>query len=122
MSKIAEFRAAEKALADQLAYLESLKHDGSLKKELEFEEKLTKLMKEYGKSLSEVISILDPAAAAGGRRNGKAPRAPLKPRALKVYKNPQTGEMVETKGGNHRVLKAWKAEFGNDTVESWLQK
>lgn len=122
MSKIAEFRAAEKALAEQLAYLESLKHDGSLKKELEFEEKLTKLMKEYGKSLVEVIAILDPASASNGRRTGRGSRGPIKARQLKVYKNPTSGEVVETKGGNHRILKAWKAEFGADTVESWLQK
>ncbi|HCL4185724.1 TPA: DNA binding protein, partial [Pseudomonas aeruginosa] len=44
-----------------------------------------------------------------------------KARAVKVYKNPNSGEIVETKGGNHKVLKAWKAEFGNDVVESWLQ-
>ncbi|EPW3021318.1 histone-like nucleoid-structuring protein, MvaT/MvaU family, partial [Pseudomonas aeruginosa] len=44
-----------------------------------------------------------------------------KPRALKVYKNPHSGEVVETKGGNHGVLKAWKQEYGAETVESWLQ-
>lgn len=83
MSKLAEFRAAEKALADQIALLESLKHDSNLKKEIEFEDKLTKLMKEYGKSLNEVISILDPAAA-GGRRSVRAGTTARKPRALKV--------------------------------------
>jgi len=40
---------------------------------------------------------------------------------IKRYKNPNTGEVIETKGGNHKVLKAWKAEHGNTTVESWLQ-
>jgi len=28
---------------------------------------------------------------------------------------------VETKGGNHKILKQWKQEHGSDTVESWLQ-
>ncbi|MFK8399971.1 histone-like nucleoid-structuring protein, MvaT/MvaU family [Pseudomonas sp. BGr12] len=121
MSKIAEFRAAERALADQLAYLESLKHDSKLKKELEFEDKLTKLMKEYGKSLAEVISILDPSAASS-RRGARAGTTQRKPRALKVYRNPETGEVVETKGGNHRTLKAWKEQYGGETVESWLEQ
>lgn len=40
---------------------------------------------------------------------------------MKVYKNPLTGEIVETKGGNHKLLKAWKAQFGAE-VESWLVK
>ncbi|MBA5983599.1 transcriptional regulator, partial [Pseudomonas sp. MD195_PC81_125] len=40
MSRLAEFRAAEKALQEQLKQLESLKNDAGLKKEIEFEEKL----------------------------------------------------------------------------------
>lgn len=45
-----------------------------------------------------------------------------KPRQVKVYKNPHTGEVVESKGGNHKILKEWKAEHGSATVESWLAK
>ncbi|HBN9860912.1 histone-like nucleoid-structuring protein, MvaT/MvaU family [Pseudomonas aeruginosa] len=120
MSRLAEFRAAEKALAEQLAYLESLKNDGALKKEIEFEQKLTALMGEYSKSLADVVAILDPASSS--RKGVRAAAAPARrARATKVYKNPNTGEVVETKGGNHKVLKAWKAEHGNDVVESWLQ-
>ena len=121
MSKLAEFRAAEKALAEQLAHLESLKNDAALKKEIEFEERLADLMKEYGKSLSDVLAILDPSAGVPNRRGSKAAPQPRRARAIKVYRNPHTGEVVETKGGNHRVLKAWKTEYGNSTVESWLQ-
>lgn len=122
MSKLAEFRAAEKALAEQLAYLESLKNDGALKKEIEFEEKLRGLMNQYGKSLRDVLAILDPQASRDAVRRGvRSEQAPRRQRAIKVYKNPHTGEVVETKGGNHKVLKAWKAEFGNEAVESWLE-
>lgn len=42
-------------------------------------------------------------------------------RAVKIYKKTNTGEVVETKGGNHKVLKAWKAEYGADAVDAWLQ-
>ncbi|WP_069865582.1 histone-like nucleoid-structuring protein, MvaT/MvaU family [Pseudomonas citronellolis] len=122
MSRLAEFRAAEKALAEQLAYLESLKNDSSLKKEIEFEEKLKKLMSTYDKSLKDVIAILDPAAGAVGRKGSLKVDSRRKARIVKIYKNPHTGEVVETKGGNHKVLKAWKSEYGNDTVESWLAK
>ncbi|WP_164661673.1 DNA binding protein, partial [Pseudomonas viridiflava] len=38
-----------------------------------------------------------------------------------VYQNPHTGELIETKGGNHRGLKAWKEQYGVDTVDSWLR-
>lgn len=122
MSKLAEFRAAEKALADQLAHLESLKRDAGLKKEIEFESELQNLLNEYGKDLRDVVAILDPGAAAPSikRAYGQA-KPPRRARALKVYKNPHTGETVETKGGNHKVLKVWKEQHGSDTVESWRQ-
>lgn len=119
MSKLAEFRAAEKALADQLAHLESLKNDAGLKKEIEFEQKLRDLLSQYGKSLKDAVDILDPAALRTTTRPVKTGR---RVRVVKIYKNPHTNEVVETKGGNHKILKAWKAEYGNATVESWLQQ
>lgn len=121
MSKLAEFRQLEKHLAEQLQALENLKGDAGLKREIEFETKLRDLLAKYGYSLKDVINLLDPHA---GRR---APAVESKvgsrrPRTLKVYKNPHTGEVVETKGGNHKMLKEWKAEHGSATVESWLAK
>ncbi|SDI45076.1 histone-like nucleoid-structuring protein, MvaT/MvaU family [Pseudomonas panipatensis] len=122
MSRIAEFRAAEKALAEQLAHLESLKKDAGLQQEIQFEEKLRELMGAYGKSLRDVVAILDPESARGAvARAAGAGRAKRRLRVVKVYKNPHTGEVVETKGGNHKTLKAWKAEHGSAAVESWLQ-
>lgn len=120
MSRLAEFRKLEQQLAAQLAELESLKNDDGLKKEIEFEAKLRDLLAQYGCSLKDVINILDPHSA---NRKG-VPAAPEKSarraRSVKVYKNPHNGEIVETKGGNHKTLKAWKSEYGSDTVESWL--
>ncbi|MCY1455291.1 hypothetical protein D9M71_724150 [compost metagenome] len=121
MSKLAEFRQLEKHLAEQLQALETLKGDVGLKREIEFETKLRDLLAEYGYSLPNVINLLDPQASR---------RAPpvdskvgtRKQRQVKVYKNPHTGEVVETKGGNHKTLKEWKAEHSSATVESWLTK
>lgn len=118
MSRLAEFRAAEKALQEQLLQLEALKKDSGLKREIEFEQKLVSLMKKYDKGLREIIDILDPAA--GTRRPQSAPRT-RRARVVKVYENPHTGERIETKGGNHRGLKAWKQEYGAPTVDSWLK-
>ncbi|PMQ11607.1 hypothetical protein PseAD21_12175 [Pseudomonas sp. AD21] len=121
MSKLAEFRQLEKHLAEQLQALEALKGDAGLKKEIEFETKLRDLLSKYGYSLKEVINLLDPQA--GHRAPAAQPQSGTrKPRQVKVYKNPHTGEVVETKGGNHKTLKEWKAEHGSDTVESWLTK
>ncbi|WP_213880035.1 histone-like nucleoid-structuring protein, MvaT/MvaU family [Pseudomonas sp. dw_358] len=123
MSRLAEFRAAEKALQEQLAQLETLKNDAGLKKEIEFEEKLLGLMKHYDKGLREIIAILEPGRAsskAAGKSAGAAPKQ-RRARVVKVYENPHTGELIETKGGNHRGLKAWKQEHGASTVDAWLR-
>jgi hypothetical protein len=72
-------------------------------------------------SLPNVINLLDPQA--GRRAPATQPQSSTrKPRQVKVYKKPHTGEAVETKGGNHKILKEWKAKFGSDKVESWLTK
>ncbi|WP_160105683.1 histone-like nucleoid-structuring protein, MvaT/MvaU family [Pseudomonas izuensis] len=121
MSRLAEYRKLELQLASQTAALENMKKDAGLQKEMEFETKLRKLLSEYGRSLPDVIALLDPQA---GRRKGAAApsRATRRPREVKVYKHPETGETVETKGGNHRLLKQWKLKHGAEKVETWRTK
>lgn len=118
MSIIAEFKALEAQIAEHQRRLETLKDDEKLKRELEFESKIRALLAEYGYSLRDVISVLDPAASKTTVSPVKGQR---RQRVLKRYKNPQTGEVVETKGGNQKTLKAWKQQFGADVVEGWLQ-
>lgn len=122
MSRLAEFRALEQQLAAQLAELESLKNDDGLKREIEFEKKLRDLLNEYGYSLRNVVAILDPQAATRRAPAVAAEKSNRKPRQLKVYKNPHSGELVETKGGNHKTLKEWKSQYGSEEVESWLAR
>ncbi|UVM19159.1 DNA binding protein [Pseudomonas sp. B21-023] len=120
MSRLAEFRALEQQLAAQLAELESLKNDDGLKREIEFEKKLRDLLGEYGYSLRNIVAILDPQAATRRAPAPVAEKGSRKPRQVKVYKNPHNGEVVETKGGNHKTLKEWKGQYGSEEVESWL--
>lgn len=119
MSKLAEFKALEAQLAEQLKQLDALKNDDGLKREIEFESKLRNLLAEYGFSLREVKLILDPHAKA--ERAAPVAQKQRKERQVKQYKNPHNGEIIETKGGNHKLLKEWKAQYGGDTVEAWLQ-
>ncbi|MDR5858773.1 H-NS histone family protein [Halomonas eurihalina] len=120
-SLLSNYMQKEEQLKQLQAELEKLENDERLKAEIEFKNKLQELMDEFGKSAADVIELLSPksgsnaaakstAAAGGGRRKRK----------LKIYKNPNTGEVVETRGGNQKTLKSWKDEFGADTVESWL--
>ncbi|MDH1265373.1 MULTISPECIES: histone-like nucleoid-structuring protein MvaT [unclassified Pseudomonas] len=120
MSLINEYRATEETIKELQERLKKLSQDDKLKKELEFEGKLRTLMGEYQKSLRDVIALMDPEA-----KINKAPRTAAKAtgtkraRKVKQYKNPNTGEVIETKGGNHKTLKEWKAKWGSDVVEGW---
>ncbi len=121
MSLIQEYRQTEAAIEEMKQRLEQLNSDERLQKELEFEKKLRSLLGEHSKSLRDVIAILDPNAGGKTKNNAAQPTAQRRARMLKRYKHPETGEVIETKGGNHKVLKAWKSEHGADTVEGWLQ-
>lgn len=58
MSKLSEFRAAERQLAAQLAQLEKMKQDSGLQRELAFNDALRALIDEYGLSNRQVLAIL----------------------------------------------------------------
>ena len=107
------------ALKRKQAQLEKLQKEVEKleKQELAFASDLEKLLKKYGKTHADLARV-------GGGSAAKSKAAPVrkrKRRKLKVYVNPHTKEKVETRGGNHRILKAWKAEHGSDVVESWLK-
>jgi hypothetical protein len=117
MSLITEYRQTEEAIKELQARPANMSNDERLIKEMEFEEKLRGLMTDYNKSLRDIIAILDPdsrqrPAAAAPKKRGE--------RKVKTYVNPHTNESISTKGGNHKTLKAWKAEHGSDVVESWV--
>lgn len=120
MSLINEYRATEEAIKELQERLKNLSQDDKLQKELEFEGKLRTLMGEYQKSLRDIIALLDPEAKAAKQPRAAKPATGAKrARKVKQYKNPNTGEVIETKGGNHKTLKEWKAKWGAETVESW---
>ena len=120
MSLINEYRATEEAIKELQARLQSLSADDKLQKELEFEGKLRALMAEYQKSLPSIIAILDPEAKSGKITRASKTTGTKRARKIKQYKNPNSGAVIETKGGNHKVLKEWKAKWGSDVVESWV--
>ncbi|MDK8263639.1 MULTISPECIES: histone-like nucleoid-structuring protein, MvaT/MvaU family [Pseudomonas] len=125
MSLIQEYRQTETAIEELKQRLEQLSTDERLQKELDFEKQLRALLGEHKKSLRDVIAILDTDAGTTnsvGRKSKSTLAAKQRRfRQLKRYKHPETGEVIETKGGNHKILKAWKAKHGADAVEGWLQ-
>jgi hypothetical protein len=123
-SVIAEYRATEAAIKELQARMATLQSDGKLQEELEFEGKLRSLMGEYSKSLKDILGIMDPDGRHGGKSSkqasDKSSSVTRRQRHVKQYKNPHNGEVIETKGGNHKTLKEWKAKWGNESVESWV--
>jgi hypothetical protein len=119
MSLINEYRATEEAIKELQDRLKNMSQDDKLKKELEFEGKLRALMGEYQKSLRDIIAMLDPDLKGSKVTRTTKITGTKRARKVKQYKNPHTGEVIETKGGNHKTLKEWKAKWGGDVVESW---
>ncbi|KXU39101.1 H-NS histone [Ventosimonas gracilis] len=120
MSLINEYRSTKEAIEELQNRLKNLAEDSNLQKELDFEKQLRKLMDDYGKSLRDINAILDPSSRTlKARVAGRPAFGSKRQRKLKQYKNPHTGDVIETRGGNHRILKEWKQKWGGDVVESW---
>ena len=121
MAKINDYYQKKQLMEKLSEELRQLEQDNALKRELEFEEKVRDLMKQYNKSPKDVLQVLgaiDPSVA-GGKSDGGASGRPKRP--LKTYKNPNTGEVVKTRGGNHKTLNEWREKHGKETVQSWQQ-
>lgn len=118
MSLINDYLSQQEELKAVEKRLEEMRNDPQVQRDIAFRDELVALMEQYGKSVDETLFLIDPQSvykAAGKTRKRK-------PRCMKVYRNPNTNEVIKTRGGNHKVLKAWKAEHGSDTVEGWVEE
>ena len=127
MSKINSYYEKQRMVSQLQDELSKLENDQKLKEEMEFKEKLEKLMKDYGKSadkLLEVMRVIEPKIEAKLKKTGSNSSGDGRQgakRALKRYKNPHTGEVVETRGGNNKQLKECKEKYGDSEVKSWAE-
>lgn len=121
MSKIAEFRAAEIELGKQLAAFEALRNDTALKRELEFEGALNRLLEDYGISRETLVSLLDIAPRQEGGKASGGKRKPINREPVKTFLNPHTGESLTIKRLSHGTYRAWAEKYGEVTVQTWLQ-
>lgn len=121
MAKINDYYQKKQLMEKLGEELAQLEQDQALKGELEFENKVRDLMKEYKKTPKDVLQILsaiDPTIAGGKATATGGTRAK---RPMKTYKNPHTGEVVQTRGGNHKTLNEWRKKHGKEAVQSWQQ-
>jgi hypothetical protein len=120
MAKINDYYQKKQMMEKLAGELSKLEEDQSLKVELEFENKVRELMSEYDKTpkdFIEILSAIDPSIA-----NPQPSGSGLPKRAMKVYKNPHTGEVVRTRGGNHKTLNEWREQHGKATVKTWQEE
>lgn len=116
MSILSRYVKKEHELKRLAEELEALENDERLQEEFRFHERLTSLMEEHEKSKRDVIVLLSPDEAHPPAKAGKK-----QVRRLKRYTNPHTHETIEARSTNHTTLKAWKEQYGKETVQDWAQ-
>ncbi len=118
MSILASYREKEELMRKLQEELRKMEENTQLKKELTFKQEVESLLEKHDRSVRDLAEIFglntsDSGSAKPGRGNRRT-------RKLKVYLNPHTQERLETRGGNQKQLKEWKAQHGSDEVESWV--
>ena len=120
MNVSAKKAALERQLTQIEKELKVIERSAAFKKENAIIKALSNLMKRHGCSKTDLISILQGDSSSPAERSMISSNKTRKPRKLKVFKNPITGETVETRGGNHKVLKAWKSDHNLANIDEWL--
>lgn len=123
MSLLPEYLDLKESTAAGLARMKVIEADEGFQRERKFEAAVRSLLGEYNKSLRDVIAILDPDSARARRTAATASteKPTRRVRTVKVYKNPHTDEVLETKGGNNLTMKRWKEQWPAEEIASWLQ-
>lgn len=94
--------------------LENLsKSSDSVKKALSFREELNQLLEKHNFKYEDLVEMLQIKPSKTEKK---------RTRKFYLYKNPHTGEVVRTRGGNHVTLKEWRTKYGAETVDSWKEE
>lgn len=120
MSLINEYKSTEAAIKELEARLAAMKP--GVAPIIEIVDLVKSECADKQIALRDIALALCPELANRSAKAAVTDKQTRKERTVKVYKNPHNGEVVETKGGNHKTLKEWKLKWGGDVVEGWLQK
>ena len=126
MLTLKNYREIKAQIEALQAKLQGMEGSEQLQQEIEFENRLQALLTEFNKTEKDVLDVLDKDGSLRGRQVSapvvvEKESAAKRTRRTKRYANPYTGEVIETKGGNHNTLKNWKSQYDNDIVEGWAQ-
>ena len=119
----------------KLVELSRIQGNSEFVREVAFVAEFKALRKKYQFTSDDAYAMLDPGYLFGGKLDVEkffealqsvTPQEALitpatKGRALMRYRNPFTGEVIETKGPNNKKLREWKTSHGRQTVEGWRE-
>lgn len=128
MSSIAEFKAAERALAMQYRAFEEMKADPVLKKALEFDSALEEFLEKHKMSRPALYDLLaldvepdvKPAIKLAKAKSANTKERKKHEWPLRTYLNPHTGKEIKIRMATNAEYTGWVAQYGKDTVASWL--
>jgi hypothetical protein len=136
MATIADFKAAERALAIQFTAFEEMKQNPELRKLLELDAALEAFCIEHKTSRAALYELLALDIEPQKKQVKKPAATPAKPAAskpaskpagkqaapimkIRVFANPHTGEELTVRGNRDGKFNQWNAEYGADVVRSW---
>jgi len=110
---INEYRQKEKLLRQLQDELTALAEREDLKKELAFKEAIEEVMATYDKTEADVMELFGKPEIEEPVQKTRRKRTPTK------YKNPETGEVIEVRGGRQKNYQDWIQQHGKETVQGW---
>lgn len=117
MSILASYREKEELMRKLKEEMRKMEENTQLKKELTFKQEIESILDKHGRTVRDLAEIFGLNESSAKSTSGRGNR---RTRKLKIYVNPNTQERIETRGGNQKQLKEWKAKHGSDTVEGWV--
>jgi hypothetical protein len=128
MTMIAQYRELESAIAQKISYLEAIKNDPELQRELAFDAALEDFLNLHSMSKHKLHAFLradptsdfyqKPAATKAKKATGGQGARGQEP--AKTFRNPITNELLTVKRLSHGTYKQWVEQYGEETVQSWL--
>ena len=120
MQSITKKVQMEAALAKLKKEIENLEKSESYKNEQSLIRNVERLLHKFGKTKAELIAYLSHGKTTKVTTKKAESTNTRKRRKLKIYQNPLTNETIETRGGNHKILKAWKDQYPTQNIEEWI--
>ena len=119
-NKLQQYLQIKKEKDELQNEIDRIESSESFQEDLKFLSELEELIELHGKTKIEVAELLNPTPTQKAIADFTKP--PRKPREVRHYRNPHTGEEVKTAGGNHTVLKQWRKDNPDIDLKDWIVK